>query len=378
MLNETIFLDYQATTPIDPVVLEAMIPWMGGPWNPHATAHHLGRAASDAVEVARGQVAGLLGCRDSEITFTSGATESSNIVLRGITDEGDSIAVSVLEHASVSETAKVLSKEGRPLHRITVHDDGILDFGSLEAVMAFGPKLVSISAVNNEIGIIQPVEEVALMCADREVLFHSDITQSVGRTPSAIHTAPVDYASLSSHKVYGPQGIGALFIRNGAPKPQPLSSGGGQERGLRPGTLPVASCVGFGAACELAATRREQDAEHARNLSSILLSELSDLSGWQVNGSMEDRIPHNLSIAFEGVDADVLLAALPELALSTGSACSSGTAGVSEVLRAIGLSEELAGGTVRIGFGRTTTAGEVRTATDLIRERVRMFRGNLL
>ena len=374
MLDETIFLDFQATTPLDPLVLEAMIPWMRGAWNPHATEHRFGRAASDAVEEAREKIAGLLGCSNSEVTFTSGATESSNIVLRGVTKPGDCLAVSALEHASVTETAHMLEEEGRSLYQITVDEEGILDIESFETVMTFSPDLVSVSAVNSEIGAIQPIEEVAMICADKGALFHSDMTQSVGRIPSAIRSAPIDYASISSHKIYGPQGIGALFIRNGAAVPRPFSTGGGQERGLRPGTLPVASCVGFGVACDLVVSRREQDVEQARNLSRIMLDGLAGLDGWQVNGSVEQRIPHNLSIAFDGVDAETLLARTPELALSTGSACSAGSLKESAVLKAIGLSDEDARGTIRIGFGRTTTNDEVQTAAGLLCERIRALR----
>ena len=268
----------------------------------------------------------------------------------------------------------MLEEEGRSLYQITVDEEGILDIESFETVMTFSPDLVSVSAVNSEIGAIQPIEEVAMICADKGALFHSDMTQSVGRIPSEIRSAPIDYASISSHKIYGPQGIGALFIRNGAAVPRPFSTGGGQERGLRPGTLPVASCVGFGVACDLVVSRHEQDVEHARNLSRIMLDGLAGLDGWQVNGSVEQRIPHNLSIAFDGVDAETLLARTPELALSTGSACSAGSLKESAVLKAIGLSDEDARGTIRIGFGRTTTNDEVQTAAGLLCERIRALR----
>ena len=374
MSDETIFLDFQATTPLDPVVLEAMLPWLSGGYNSHAVEHRFGRAASDAVEAAREKVAALLACKRSEITFTSGATEASNIVLRGLTRSGDELAISALEHASVMETAYTLEAEGRAVHRLDVTDEGILDLDSLEGALASQPTLVSIIAVNNEIGTIQPIEEAAELCEGNGVPLHSDMTQAVGRIPLSLQNSPVMYASISSHKIYGPQGIGALFVRNEAAVPRPLSTGGGQENGLRPGTLPVANCVGFGVACELAIAQREKDFNHTKSLARVMLDALANLDGWHMNGSPEERIPHNLSIAFEGVDTEVLLASVPELALSTGSACSAGALKWSNTLKALGLPDDLAGGTVRIGFGRTTTLDQVRTAASLLCDRVRSLR----
>lgn len=372
--GEVIFLDFQATTPLDPKVLDAMLPWMGGAWNAHATEHHLGRMAADAIEEARDKVARLLGCDHSEITFTSGATEASNIVLRGLTGPGDELAISAVEHPSVRETAYALEAEGRTILQVTVGDDGIIDLDTLEAALASRPALVSIMAVNNEIGAVQPVEEAATLCAGSGVPIHSDMTQAAGRIRLPLRSSPVTYASISAHKIYGPQGVGALFVRDGADVPRPLSTGGGQEHGLRPGTLPVAACVGFGAACELAMAHRQRDSDNAATCTQAMLDGLADLDGWQVNGPLEDRIPHNLSIAFDGVDADVLLASLPQLALATGSACNSGSLKRSDTLTAIGLPDDLADGTVRIGFGRTTTVEDVRRAASLLREQVSLLR----
>lgn len=374
--QEPIFLDFQATTPLDPVVLEAMLPWMSGAWNAHAIEHGMGRTASAAVETAREQVAALLGCRSSEITFTSGATEASNIVLRGATSAGDAVVTTELEHASVSETADDLEANGRFIHRVTASEDGIVDVAALAEALDSQPALASITAVNSEIGTVQPIDDVAAMCADRDVPLHSDLTQAVGRIPVKLSDWFVSYASISSHKIYGPQGIGALFVADAAAAPRPLATGGGQENGLRPGTLPVASCIGFGAACDLARTRREQDDAHAQTLARMMLNGLSELEGWQLNGSLETRIPHNLSVAFEGVDAEMLLASLPELALATGSACSAGSLRGSATLRAISVPEPLANGTIRIGFGRTTTPEEVRTAASLLCDRVHLLRGD--
>lgn len=372
--KKPIFLDYQATTPLDPIVLESMLPWLSGAWNAHAIEHRIGRTASEAVEQAREKVAALLGCDSTEITFTSGATEASNITLRGITGPGDKITLSAIEHASVMETACALESDGRIVEQIRVDEDGILDLDMLMYSLETQPTLVSIMAVNNEIGTVQPVEEAAQFCAEYDAPLHSDLTQAVGRISVSLADTPISYASISSHKIYGPQGIGALFVRSGALKPQPLATGGGQENSLRPGTLPVANCVGFGTACELAVAQREHDREHVKTLSQAMLDALLGLAGWQVNGSLEERIPHNLSIAFEDVDADTLLASLPELAVSTGSACSAGAVKRSETLRAIGLSEDLANGTVRIGFGRTTTINDVQKAADLMCRKVRSLR----
>ena len=377
-IKDTVFLDFQATTPLDPLVLEAMLPWMCGAYNAHATDHNIGQIAYEAVEDAREKVATLLGCQHSEIIFTSGATEASNIILRGVTIPGDEITVSAIEHASVMETVKSLTSQGRSMRLVDVADDGILDLDELESILSERPALVSIMAVNNEIGTIQPIEEVAGLCADYGAMLHSDLTQAVGRISVSLSNSTVDYASISAHKIYGPQGIGALFIRNGSRKPNPLFTGGGQEDGVRSGTLPVASCVGFGVACELAATQRKRDFDHTKALSFLMLDALAGLDGWQVNGSLEERIPHNLSVAFERVDAQALLAAIPELALSTGSACSSGSMKGSDTLRSIGLPDELAGGTIRIGFGRTTTPEEVRMAADLLCNRVASLRNAMV
>ncbi len=373
---DTVYLDFQATTPLDPAVLDVMLPWLTGAHNPHALEHSIGRRAADAIEAARQSVANLLGCHSSEVTFTSGATEASNIVLRGLIRPDSLLAISSLEHASVAETAHALAKAGARLHRIDVDEDGILDIGHLEDLLDHDLDLVSVTTVNNEIGTVQPVAAAATLCAERRVPLHTDLTQAVGRIPMALADLPIDYGSMSSHKIYGPQGIGALYIRNGAPKPAALFAGGEQESGLRPGTLPVAACVGFGAACDLASSRRQRDACHARTLARAFLQRLAQLDGWLVNGSLDERIPHNLSIAFEGIDADVLLSTTPQLAMATGSACSSGALRRSTTLAAIGLPDPLAQGTVRIGFGRTTTLDEVDFAAATLCSRVTALRNH--
>jgi cysteine desulfurase len=360
---------------MDPRVIEAMLPWLATPANAHAIAHRLGRSAAYAVEEARERVAAVMRCKPEEIAFTSGATEASNIVLSGLLSPGDRLVISAIEHPSVADAARALSARGVAIAVVGVDSDGILDVDALEEALAQGARLASIMQVNNEIGTIQPIAEVALSCSAASTALHCDMTQGLGRVPSPIADSPVSYASVSSHKIHGPQGIGALYVRRGAETPRPLTHGGGQEKGLRPGTLPVAACVGFGVACELAEAEADADREHAQALSRTMLSGLSRIDGWQVNGALDARVPHNLSIAFADVDADALISVLPQLALSTGSACSSRAIGRSATLAAIGLDEETAAGTIRLGFGRTTTERQGADAAALIVEAVERLRG---
>ena len=370
-----IFLDHQATTPLDPEVFDAMEPWLKGAFNAHSSEHGLGRAAAVAVEEARGSVAGLLDCDPAEIVFTSGATEASNLILSGLTGPGDILVISAIEHASVFAAAERLQAEGSILRVVAVDEDGIVDLDALEEALD-GATLASVMAVNNEIGSVQPLADIEALTTSFGVPFHSDITQGVGRIDFSARKSGVTYASLSSHKIYGPQGIGAAFVRKGARRPRPLFAGGGQEQGLRPGTLPVAACVGFGAAARIAAERFDADGRHAGAMARRMLSAIGEIGGVTVNGSTDDRIPHNLNVSFDGVDAEVLLSGLPHIALSTGSACSSGAIGISHVLRAIGLNDERAEASVRIGFGRFTTADEVDTAARMITARVAALRGD--
>jgi len=374
IVEDVIFLDFQATTPIDPRVLEYMSSWMGGPYNAHAHNHQIGRRAEHAIEQARERVAHLVGAEPSEITFTSGATEASNIVLRGLVSEKDTIVISTVEHPSVSTTADELGKRGGQIYRVKVDDTGILDLEHLESVLNHDTKLVSLMAVNNEIGTIQPLETASLMCAEKQISIHSDLTQAIGKIPISLRDMDITYASMSSHKIYGPQGIGALYVKKDSTRPRALVTGGGQEKGLRSGTLPVAACVGFGYACELADKFRENDFNHATKLTHRFLRGLNGLSGWRVNGSLDSRIPHNLSISFEQVEAEVLLSTMPKLALSSGSACQSGSFKGSDTLTAIGLDDDLSNGAIRIGFGRTTTMNDIDVAVRTIGDRVTTLR----
>lgn len=372
--RNVVYLDNQASTRPDPRVVEAMLPWLGVAANPHAVEHETGRTANAAIEQAREQVAALLECMPSEITFTSGATEATNTVLRGLLMPGDRLVVSAIEHPSVMATARALASDGVEVVTVGVTSDGHLDLDDLEGALVSGPTLASIMQVNNEIGTVQPVADVAALCAASETALHCDMTQGAGRISSPLSAGEVSYASLSAHKIYGPQGIGALFVRSGSRRPRALLQGGGQERGLRSGTLPVAACVGFGKACELALLQREDDAQHALALQRAVLAVLSSLDGWHVNGSLEMRVPHNLSVTFAAVEAEALLAMLPGFALSTGSACSGGAPGSSPTLQAIGLDRCAIAATIRIGFGRDTTREQAVEAAQAISVAVERLR----
>lgn len=369
-----VYLDNQATTRPDPLVVDAMVPWLGAAVNSHANEHAPGRKAAAAVEQARECVAAMLECDPAEITFTSGATEASNIVLLGLLSPGDRMVMSAIEHPSVAAAARSLERRGVEVVTIEVDAEGLLDLEALEKAFASDAALASVMHVNNEIGTIQPISDVAAMCAARGILLHCDMTQGAGRTPSPLRDRQVTYASLSAHKIYGPQGIGALFVRQGARRPLALHHGGGQERGLRPGTLPVAACVGFGKACELAVARRDEDHAHALSLQRAALAVLSALEGWHVNGSLEQRLPNNLSLTFASVQADALLDMLPGFALATGSACSGGSQGSSPTLQAVGLSQDAIASTVRMGFARDTSQEDVVRAASAIAEAVTQLR----
>lgn len=370
-----IYLDFQATTPIDEDVLDAMLPWMRQPANPHSSEHGWGQEAAAAVEQAQTQVAAAVNGDPQCVIFTGSATEAANIVLRSFGGPGRSILISNIEHPSVEETAVACAEVGTIIQRLPVNGDGLVDVDELpEDLERYD--LVSVMSVNNEVGTIQPIEEIATLCRSAAVPFHSDAAQALGRIPVDM-SAGTSFATISGHKIYGPQGIGAICA---APewltRLQPLMRGGGQQRRIRPGTVPVALCVGLGKACELAMVRLEQDRAHCLELSRLFLDRLAlKINGFEVNGSLEERVPHNLNIRFDGIVADELLALLPELGLSTGSACSSGAIAPSRVLGAMGLGEEMIRSSIRLGFGRTTRNEEVIAAAGQIGAAVRHLRG---
>lgn len=363
-MNE-IYLDFQATTPTDPRVVDAMAPWWSQPANPHATENAAGRRAAEAVETARGRVARLIGADPAEIFFTSGSTEAANIAIRSVGRRAR-IALSAIEHACVRETVADLVEHGATATTVGVGTDGVIDLEELGAASDGGLDLACVMAVNNEVGSVQPVKEVGDMCRSAGTLFFCDLSQAAGRVPIDIGAWHVDLACMSSHKIYGPQGVGALFSRRGTAV-RPLVTGGGQEGGLRAGTVPTALAVGFGEACRIAMSDMEGDQAHVSRIRATFIDRLrGQISDFHVHGDPAAVVPNTLSIAIPGVDADALIAAVPRLCISTGSACSSGAIGHSHVLQAMRLDDREMRETVRIGFGRTTTQEDAVMAADLI------------
>jgi cysteine desulfurase len=372
-----VYLDYQATTPTDPRVVAAMLPYFTEKFgNPHSTSHRFGREAAEAVERARGDVAALIGAEAREIVFTSGATESNNAAIKGAVrfmrderrSDRDRIVTVATEHKCVLETCRQLEREGFSLTVMPVKSDGLLDLAALAD--AIGPRtaLVSVMAVNNEIGTIQDLAAIGALCRARGILFHSDAAQAAGKVPLDVEAMGIDLLSISGHKLYGPKGIGALYIRR-RPRVRlvPLIDGGGQERGFRSGTLPTPLCVGLGVACAIA--RDEMAAEAARlvELRRRFFAALHRrIPGMRLNGSGEQRVAGNLNIGFPGIDAEKLLEACATVAASTGSACSSASIEPSYVLRALGLDAAAARASFRLCVGRFTTVPEIDFAADAL------------
>jgi cysteine desulfurase len=372
--NRPIYLDNHATTPVDPRVLAAMRPWWERNFaNPGSVEHEMGRAAEAAVEEARGHVAELIGAEASEILFTSGATESNNLAIKGAArfaagqdTERRRVVTLATEHKCVLESVRDLGAEGFEPVVLPVRPDGLLDLDQLQATLAAAPTLlVSVMAVNNEIGVIQDLASIGEVAKRHGALFHTDAAQAAGRIPLDVGAIRADLLSLSGHKLYGPKGIGALFVRR-RPRVRlkPLFSGGGQERGLRSGTLPAPLLVGLGEACRIAAAEQPLDAGRIAGQRDRFLAALeAEVPGVEVNGHRERRVAGNLSLAFPGgVTAQQLMDAAPEVCVSTGSACSSAEVEPSHVLRALGLPEARARATLRIGIGRFTSPAEVDLA----------------
>lgn len=368
-----VYLDFQASTPVDSRVLKAMLPYFSDQYaNPHSTEHAFGMEAERAVDSARHEVADLLGCEPKEIIFTSGATESNNLALLGLVHEKSAhVITSEIEHKSILAVMDELKHRSVKVTMLPVSSDGRVD---PEAVAKAIRKhtVVSIMAANNEIGVVQPIQEIAEVCAEKEVAFHTDAAQALGKIPFKMTQYGLGSASISSHKLYGPKGIGALYVDHRVMKQlRPLFFGGGQEQGFRPGTVPTPLAVGFGRAAVLAGTEMETDAEKSTalrdQLLNLLLAKIPDLT---VNGSMEHRLPGNLNICIPHIEAEDLLNMLPDVALSTGSACASRTQTPSHVLMALGLSYEQANSSVRISIGRTTTPDEITYAAARIVESV--------
>jgi cysteine desulfurase len=374
-----VYLDYQATTPLDRRVLDAMLPFFTEKFgNPHSVTHAYGREAEAAVEEARAKVAALIGAEPREIIFTSGATEANNLAIKGAArfhrDFGkDHVVTVVTEHKCVLESAAALEREGFRVTRLPVDAQGLVDVAALAAAIDVHTSVVSVMAANNEIGVLQPLAEIGALCRARGVLFHSDGAQAVGKVPVDVAAMGLDLLSISGHKVYGPKGIGALYVRR-RPRSRiaPLFDGGGQERGLRSGTLPTPLCVGLGVAARIAGAEMATEAERLLGLRQRFLAGIrARVPEVRLNGDAERRLPGNLNLSFPGAPALEVMAACPGLALSTGSACTAAAVEPSYVLRALGVSEALAGASLRIGLGRYTTDSEVDFAVDALAAAVR-------
>jgi cysteine desulfurase len=382
-----VYLDYHATTPVDPRVLEAMLPFFTERFgNPASRQHAWGWEANDAVDAARAQVAALINASASEITFTSGASESNNLALKGVVaslrDRGNHVVTSAVEHKSVLDVCKGFKEQGCEVTVVGVRPDGLIDLEALARAVRPGTILVSVMAANNEIGTVQPLAGMAAIAHAQGALFHTDAAQAAGKVPIDVISADVDLLSLTAHKFYGPKGSGALFIRRRKPRlalPAQIA-GGGHEGGLRSGTLNVPGIVGFGKAAEIC---RLEMADESRRLSALRDRLLDGLreglgDGVLVNGTLAPRLPHNLHVSFRGVEGEALLMALADLAVSTGSACASGSKAVSHVMEAIGATGDLGRASIRFGLGRPTTPAEVEVAIDRVVSTVRSLRGSSL
>jgi cysteine desulfurase len=377
-MKRPIYLDHHATTPLDPRVLEAMQPWFREDFgNASSTTHVYGWRAEAAVEAARETLARGIGAADpAELIFTSGTTESDNLALQGVlratAPKRDHLVTTVIEHPAVLDVGRALEVEGFRVDRVPVDDQGLVDPDDVARALSDRTALVSVMTANSEIGTIQPIREIAARCRERGVLFHTDAAQAVGKLPVDVRADGVDLLSMCAHKLYGPKGVGALYVRGGRPtvRLRPLLHGGGHERGLRPGTLPVPLIVGFAQALRLALEDLSEEAARQAALRDRLRSRLLEaLDEVYVNGHVERRLPGNLNLSFVGVPADRLLPALPELALSTGSACASGSGEPSHVLAALGLPKSRVRSAVRFGLGRGNDEAQIdRAAARVIEE----------
>jgi cysteine desulfurase len=369
MAHVPVYLDYHATTPVDPRVLEAMLPYFTQTFgNPASASHAWGWKAQEAAERGRREVAALIGATAREIVFTSGATESNNLAIRGVADLSSGtrrhLAVSAIEHKSVLEAAKRLESCGWRCSVVPVLRDGTIDLAALTAVVTSDTALVSVMAANNEIGVIQPLADVGRIAHAAGALFHTDAAQAAGKIPIDVNAMGIDLLSLTAHKMYGPKGCGALFIRKRT-ELAPLICGGGQERGVRSGTLNVPGIVGLGRACALCGEEMTAEAARLGALRDRLLEGLrARVTGVTVNGSTTHRLPHNLHVSFAGVDGGDLVIGISDIAVSSGSACSSASATPSHVLRAIFGEDAADAASIRFGLGRFTTDDEIDYAIE--------------
>jgi len=377
-----IYLDMQATTPLDPRVLDAMLPFYAGLYgNPHSRTHAYGWETDKAVEQAREHVAALIGADPKEIIFTSGATESNNMSIKGVarffgrSGKKRHIVTTQTEHKCVLDSCRHLQDEGFDVTYLPVQHNGLVNMEELEAAIRPDTALVSIMAVNNEIGVIQPLEEIGRLCRSKKVFFHTDGAQAVGKIPLDVNKMNIDLMSISSHKIYGPKGIGACYVRR-RPRVRldPIITGGGQERGLRSGTLAPALVVGFGEASRIAKEESDYDTKRIQALSDRLLDGLLALEHTKQNGDREHSYPGCVNVSFAYVEGESLLMALKDIALSSGSACTSASLEPSYVLRALGSSDESAHSSIRFGIGRFTTETEIDYVLKAVKERVTFLR----
>jgi cysteine desulfurase len=367
IVKDTIYLDNNSTTPCDPAVVDAMLPFFGSEFGNPNSQHILGRRAADAVERAREQVADLIGCASSEILFTGSATESSNLVILGLflgAKCRGSLVTSAVEHKAVLRPCEYVESPDTPVIKAPADRTGVIDLDALRHAMAPGVTLVSVQAANNEVGVVQPIAEIAELARTIGARFHCDAAQALGKIPFDVRGLGVDFASFSAHKLYGPKGIGALYLRaESRHELGPVLFGGGQEGGLRPGTLSVPAIVGFGAACEIAGRVLDEEAARLGRLRDTMERDLLlQIPGAFVNGAEAQRLPGTCSITIPNIPADVMIANLPNVCVSNGSACTSGALAPSHVLLAMGLSREEADCTLRISLGRQNDEKGVRQA----------------
>ncbi|MDA0665887.1 MAG: IscS subfamily cysteine desulfurase [Burkholderiaceae bacterium] len=375
-----IYLDYSSTTPVDPRVVDALLPYLREDFgNPASRSHSYGWKAEEAVEAARGQVAQLVGCDPKEIVWTSGATESINLALKGAAhfykDKGRHVITFKTEHKATLDTCRELEREGFEVTYLDVRADGLIEFSAFEAAVRPDTILVSVIYVNNEIGVIQDIPKIGEFCRSRGIILHVDSAQATGKIQIDLQSLKVDLMSFSAHKTYGPKGIGALFVRR---KPrirlEPLIHGGGHERGMRSGTLPTHQIVGMGAAFAFARQEMATENERIRMLRDRLWKGLSEIEAVYLNGDLESRVPHNLNVSFNYVEGESLLMAIKDIAVSSGSACTSASLEPSYVLRALGRSDELAHSSIRFSIGRYTTEADVEFTISLLKDKVARLR----
>ncbi len=379
-MTQPIYLDYAATTPVDKRVAEKMIPYLTEQFgNPASNSHSYGWTAEEAVENARAEVAKLINADPKEIVWTSGATESNNLAIKGAAQfyktKGKHLITVKTEHKAVLDTMRELERQGFEVTYLGVQENGLIDLEELKAAIRPDTILISVMWVNNEIGVIQNIPEIGKICRENKIIFHVDAAQACGKTPVDVEAAQVDLLSMSGHKIYGPKGIGALYVRR---KPrvrlEAQMHGGGHERGFRSGTLPTHQIVGMGEAFRLAREELEQDRAHALKLREIFLDGIKDIEEVYINGDLEQRVPTNLNVSFNYVEGESLIMAVKELAVSSGSACTSASLEPSYVLRALGRNDELAHSSLRITFGRMTTEEDVKFAAELIKAKIGKLR----